>query len=211
MKSKFFIFFLLFNCCWFPLSWGQESVLAEVYGDLDKDKIEEKVVVKELNEEGEFGKKRELSIFKRKGKQWNLMVTSKTAISESQAGGMMGDPFEEIIIKKGILVISHSGGSSWKWNTTEKYRYQNNQFELIGYNSFYGKLCEYWSDFDYNVSTGKIIYSKEYENCDEEGNQIMEKEEKEVFFNKLKKMPTIHKSDTQTKIISPKYKAELYF
>jgi len=39
----------------------------------------------------------------------------------------------------------------------------------------------------------------------------MGKKEKEVFFNKLPKLPTLNKSETQTKIISPKYKAELYF
>jgi len=70
------------------------------------------------------------------------MVTSKTALSQSKTVGIMGDPFQEIAIKKGILIIYHSGGSSWKWNTTENYRFQNNQFELIGRTSFYGKLGE---------------------------------------------------------------------
>lgn len=211
MKTNYFKVLVILSVFCVQCTWAQKSVLAEIYGDLDKDRMDEKVVVKELDMEGENGKKRELTIYKKKGNQWKVMVTSETAISESQAGGMMGDPFQEIVIKKGILIISHSGGSSWKWNTTDKYRFQNNQFELIGVTSLYGKLCEYWSDFDYNLSTGKVIYSKQYEKCNEDGKEILGQLEKEVFFNKLNKLPTIHLANTETKIISPKYKAELYF
>lgn len=56
---------------------------------------------------------------------------------------MMEDPYGEITIEKGILSISQNGGSSWKWGFTDKYRFQNNKFELISYTSNYGKLCEY--------------------------------------------------------------------
>lgn len=41
---------------------------------------------------------------------------------------MMGDPFGEIEIKNGILLVSQNGGSSWKWGHTDKYRYQDENF-----------------------------------------------------------------------------------
>ncbi len=95
---------------------------------------------------------------------------------------MMGDPFEGIEIKNNVLLISHFGGSSWKWTNVDKYRFQNNQFELIGYTSNFGKLCEYWANFDFNISTGKIACKKEFEDYD--NNQAIYKTETEVFFKK---------------------------
>ena len=73
----------------------------------------------------------------------------------------MGDPFEGIEIKNGILIINHWGGSSWKWSLSDKYRFQNNQFQLIGHTSNCGKPCEYWMNCDFNISTGKVIIKKE--------------------------------------------------
>ena len=125
---------------------------------------------------------------------------------------MMGDPFEDVEIKNGILIISQAGGSSWKWGHSDKYRYQNNRFELIGYSSHYGKLCEYWEDFDFNLVTGKIILKKEYERCDDDGesNEVY-KTEKETFTYKLKQKITLeNRNKMEVKIISPKYKHDLY-
>lgn len=192
-----------------------QSVLFTVSGDLDKDKIAEKVVVRELNEKGENGNIRLLEIFKKTKSGWKLWHASKTAVLQSEAGGMMGDPFTDnaISIVNGVLVLEHDGGSSWKWNTTHRYRFQNNQFELIGYSTSYGKLCEYWAEFDYNLSTGKIKYKKEFEDCDEQsGDQIAGKVEAEEFSRKLKNLPTLENINTvERKVTTPKYKEEIYF
>ena len=211
MKQKLILLFLFLFVTQIN---AQDKILAAVYGDLDNDKIDEKVVVKELNKEGESGKIRNLSVFKRQKSNWILLTTSDGAILESEAGGMMGDPFIEksIIIKNNILEIYHDGGSSWKWNTTHKYRFQNNRFELIGFHLNYGKLCEYWEVFDCNFSIGKIDYLKETEVFDDDGNQTITKTEKESFQYKLKKPITINDINTkERKIVTPKYKGELYF
>ncbi len=92
----------------------------------------------------------------------------------------MGDPFEDMEIKNGLLLISQSGGSSWKWGHTDKYRYQEGDFYLIGYTSIAGKPCEYWQSVDYNLSTGKMIVKKEYEAC-EGDDQKISKEENETL------------------------------
>lgn len=187
--------------------------IKETTGDLNKDGIDEKVVVYNMSDkEDEInGIGRELIIYKKEKGQWRIWQRSKTAVGNSQDGGMMGDPFEDIEIKAGILIISQSGGSSWKWNTTDKYRFQNNQFQLIGYTSYGGKLCEYWQTFDYNISTGKITVEKEFENCDEEGTQTISKKQNENFTYRLKKPITLEKRNKEAiKITSPKYKHELY-
>ena len=113
----------------------KEKVLVEIHGDLTKDKIAERVIVTELDEDGEFGKIRLLQVFTKKNDKWVELASSKSVILASESGGMMGDPFisESIKITNGILEISHDGGSSWKWFVTHKFRFQKNKFELIGF------------------------------------------------------------------------------
>lgn len=210
MKKK--LFFLILFCCNF--SFSQEVVLTEIYGDLDRDDINEKVVVKELKDTTDDGKQRELIVYKKVQDNWKVMVSSKKAILGSESGGMMGDAFssKEISIEKGILIIGHDGGSSWKWNTIHKYRFQNQNLELIGYETSFGKICEYWEEFDYNLSTGKIIYTKTTEICDDDGINKDSREVQETFHKKPQKIPNIETINTfESKIITPKYKAELRF
>lgn len=210
MKSFISFWLLLFGC----LSQAQEIVLTEIYGDLDRDGIDEKVVVRELKDILDDGKLRELIIYKTNQNNWNVMASSKKAILGSESGGMMGDAFSsrEISIKNGILTIGHDGGSSWKWYTIHKYRFQNQNLELIGYETSFGKKCEYWQEFDYNLSTGKIVYTKTTEICDDDGIQKGSRKVKETFYKKLQKLPTLMTINImEIKIITPKYKAELRF
>ena len=191
----------------------QYQKIKEVSGDLNKDGIAEKVMVYNMQDkEDEInGRDREVIIFKKDKGRWVIWQRSTNAVGNSKDGGMMGDPFEDVEIKNGVLLIHQSGGSSWKWGYTDTYRFQNNSFELIGYTSHYGKLCEYWVSVDFNVMTGKLVVEKEYEKCDTEENQEVYKKENEIFNYKLKKKITLQKRNkTEVKIITPKYKHELY-
>jgi hypothetical protein len=185
--------------------------IAEVVGDLDKDGINEKVVVYNISDEEDDvnGTDREIIIFKKSKGQWNIWHRSLKAVMNSKDGGMMGNPFEGIEIKGGVLLIYQSGGSSWKWSEIDRYRYQNKTFELIGNTANYGKLCEYWTNVDFNITTGRIIIKKEYEDCDK--NQAIYKRENETFIYKLKQKITLFNRNRQAiKLTSPKYKHEIY-
>jgi hypothetical protein len=128
------------------LSPKEYRSIKEISGDLNKDSVDEKVVVYNVSdtEDDVEGVDREIIIFKKENGNWIIWHRSKTAVGNSKDGGMMGDPFEDMEIKNGVLLITQSGGSSWKWGYTDKYRFQNNNFELIGYVSNAGKVCEYW-------------------------------------------------------------------
>lgn len=191
------------------------TLLKEVYGDLDKDSVDEKVVVYNMNndttnEEGaEYRTNRDMIIYKKTKTSWHIWKRSTQAIMNNGDGGMMGDPFSSLEIKNGILEIVHFGGSRTKWNFTDKYRFQHSEFALIGITSFSGGPCEYWEKIDYNISTGKIIYSYEEEDCDKETAKIVNSK-KETFYHKLKKKPLLqNRTEGNTKIFSPKYKVEL--
>lgn len=190
------------------------QVIATTQGDLDGDGIAEYVEVRNTNTQASdgMGLKRELWVYKTQQGQKTVWQRSSTAIYPSQGGGMMGDPFGEISIKKGSLFVSHSGGSSWKWGHTDQYRYQNGQFELIGYQSTAGRICDYWETVDANLSTGNIHYRKDFDRdkeCDNNENRG-HKDLKENFVNKNVRLNFANRNTQEVKIIAPKSKQDIY-
>lgn len=189
------------------------SVIDTVSGDLDKDGTNEMVVAYNTEKENPDSFEsipRELIIYKKQNNKWITWESSKQALYGSRDGGMMGDPFGDITIEKGILSISQDGGSSWKWGHTDKYRYQGGEFVLIGYTSGYGKPCEYWENVDFNLSTGKLVVTKEYEECHDSGSQKIYKRENETFYKKGLKITLQTRSEKEIKIVTPKYGHEIY-
>lgn len=213
IASVIAMFLLQFAFAQHELVPKQYRSIKKISGDLDKDSIEEKVVVYNVAEKEDEveGVDRELVIYKKTNNKWMIWQRSASAIGNSKDGGMMGDPFEDIIIKNGLLLVSQAGGSSWKWGYTDKYRYQDGAMQLIGHTSNYGKLCEYWTNVDYNVMTGRMVITKEFEKCDDNDKQVIYKKQNESFVYKLKTKILMSTRDKDAvKIISPKYKHEIY-
>lgn len=182
------------------------TVIETVDGDLDGDHIPEKVIVYNTKDTTDFGNFREIQILKRVNQKWTILEKSRNAILKSKDGGMMGDPYQSTEIKNGILMITQAGGSSWKWGYTDKYRFQNGHFELIGYSSGSGKPEEYWIDIDFNLSTGKLIFDKEVENTEEYGNS-----KSEIFIKKGMKINLQNRNqEKRREILLPKTKEKVY-
>ncbi|MFT4602779.1 MAG: hypothetical protein ACI857_002966 [Arenicella sp.] len=144
-----------------------EMILSQTEGDLDKDGINEMAVVFSKDLEWESVAPRDLVIYKQTDGAWEIWIETDNVIGRADEGGMMGDAFQDISINNGVLQIDHSGGSSWKWGNSEKYRYQDGEFYMIGFSSTYGKPCEYWEDRDYNLSTGDCTFGFEAEKCED--------------------------------------------
>ncbi|MET3538705.1 hypothetical protein [Chryseobacterium limigenitum] len=210
MKTTFCFLSIIFSTFCFAQKEFQpksSEVIQAIDGDLDGDKIPEKVIVYNTKDTTDFGNIRELQILKKVNGKWNILEKSRNAILESRGGGMMGDPYQDMEIKKGILMITQAGGSSWKWGYTDKYRFQNGQFELIGYDSTYGKPEEYFSSVEFNLSTGQLHFEKEVENTAEYG-----KSKKETFIKKGVKINLQNRNlKEQRKITLPKTKEDVYF
>lgn len=190
------------------------EIIADIKGDLDKDGIDERVIVYNTRVKPTdsiyTNIDRELIIYKNKKASWQEWKRSKTAVMNSGLGGTWGDPFGQIEIKKGILEIYHEGGSSSKWNQTDMYRFQDGTFKLIGYTSFSGANCEEWESVDFNLSTGKLIYSKEFERCKGDNGPIVYKKQQETFYKKRINITLNDRHTKEVKIMTPKYKAEIY-
>ncbi|UBH29557.1 hypothetical protein [Aeromonas enteropelogenes] len=164
---------------------GQEhitsKVIGEAMGDLDKDGIDEKVIVLDTGLDGEIGTQRTLLIYKKKQDKWVLWHSSQGPILDSAHGGMMGDPFISVDIQRGAIVIDHFGGSRHKWSYTHRYRFNNKAWYLIGATINYGAPCEGFFNFDFNVMTGKAIYKTYQDGCiDEEVASNFKTEQKEI-------------------------------
>lgn len=164
--------------------------IGEDTGDLTKDGIPEKVLVLNTDKLGDMGNEREIRIYKVENDTWKLWHTSTGAVLSSEAGGVMGDPFERINIENGAIVIKHFGGSRQKWEYTHRFRYQNNQWELIGVTILNTDPCEELESFDYNLSSGRVNYLLTKESCDNNGNELSSKTlVKEDFSYKMSSLP----------------------
>jgi len=98
----------------------------------------------------------------------------------------MGDPFQKIDIIRNCIVIDHFGGSREKWNYTHRYRFQNDNFYLIGATVIIESPCDYIESLDYNLSTAKAIYSTKKDNCE---NGTKKEDLKKEFSLQLQKLP----------------------
>lgn len=185
------------------------SIVDSVSGDLDNDGVNELVVAydtKSTEEEIDEGIPRELIIYKKENTRWNIWQRSMQALLGSRDGGMMGDPYGEMYIQKGVLSINHNGGSSWKWSVIDKYRYDGKDFKLIGYENNYGQQNEYWLNVDFNLITGKLVVKKEYEN----ENAEVYKRENETFYKKGINITLQNRRLKNIKMLSPKFRHEIY-
>jgi hypothetical protein len=147
--------------------------LMEAKGDLDKDGIAELVVVFDTPKKIELGTERQLWIYKQNGSVWKLWHKSIGPVLSSEHGGMMGDPFESVAIERGCIVVYHFGGDADKWHYTHRYRYQNNNWYLIGTHIVFGRPCLQLSDYDYNLSTGKVEVSISTQKCDDANEKVL--------------------------------------
>ena len=165
------------------------TLLSQASGDLNKDGIDEKVVVLNNGIVSDFGEERTILIFKVDNGAWKMWERSTGAILSSDSGGMMGDPFQSIAVENGAIVINHFGGSSSKWDLTHRFRYQNDNWELIGATSISSYFTEL-ETFDYNLTSGNVIYKKEEIGYDDKDNQVVKATEaKANFISKMDKLP----------------------
>lgn len=63
---------------------------------------------------------------------YQLATVARQALLCRGCGGQYGDPFNGLGIANRVLLVSHYGGSSWRWTVTAKFRYQQGDFYQIG-------------------------------------------------------------------------------
>lgn len=139
-------------------------IMAESYGDLDGDQRPEKIIILDSGLSGDsgVGTGRDLLIYKMENDGlWHLWHASRGPILDTNTGGFYFDPFSSLMVSHGTIVIKHKGGSGrGEWIYTNRYRYQNKDWYLIGLTVYHGAMCDEFMKFNYNLLTGKAIYEQ---------------------------------------------------
>lgn len=116
------------------------DTLATASGDLNKDgKQDLAFILRDKKEEAETDEadtlpvpNRILVILHRETDTYSRVALSDKAVLCKYCGGIFGDPFQGLSIEKGVLVLSHYGGSNWRWGYIHRFRFQQNGYYLIG-------------------------------------------------------------------------------
>jgi len=64
---------------------------------------------------------------------YKMAAQNNNAVYCVDCGGMMGDPFVDIVIKKGYFSVEHYGGSGWRWTRTITFKYSTTENEWFLY------------------------------------------------------------------------------
>lgn len=138
----------------------------KIEGDLNKDGINDiAFVIEGISKTKEEAPPRVLLIaFGTKDHTYILSVKAEHAILRSDEGGVWPDPFTKISIDRGSIIIDFYGGSNYRWYGKYRFRYQDNDWYLIGAtigSYFTGTTTQENADEDdYNLLTGDIITRK---------------------------------------------------
>ncbi|MCX7709996.1 MAG: hypothetical protein N2484_09110 [Clostridia bacterium] len=157
-----------------PKGWHilqkSDGELAMAEGDLNKDGIIDKAFVIEESIKGEGSSKYALDsprnlliVFGNKNNTYTLSIKAEKAILLGGEGGGFGDPFDNIKVDRGSILLKFFGGSGERWYMDYRFRYQNNSWCLIGATE--GSLVNIDGEMDnieedYNLLTGDYIFRK---------------------------------------------------
>lgn len=106
------------------------SLLDSASGDLNLDPYPDMLLILKKNGEDstsdvvDHPEKRPLLILiGQADKQFKLAASNDNAVYCENCGGMMGDPYMVVVIKKGYFSIEHYGGSAWRWTRIITFKY----------------------------------------------------------------------------------------
>lgn len=159
----------------------------EVVGDLNKDSLPDKVIVSQdtLNEKAPY--KIEV-FFKEANGKFKLIVSSTKLIEakypDGRDGYFTGTAFSEVTIIKGILSVNME---LLRGHFEHKFRYQNGNFELIGFSEVFSDGQGVMTTTDFNLSTGIRIEKSERYDTD----KLLSLKKKKILIRPLPKLQDI--------------------
>jgi len=161
--------------------------IIEVVGDLNKDSLPDKVIVTQdtLNQKAPY--KIEV-FFKEPNGKFKLIVSSTKLIEaqypDGRDGYFTGTAFSEVTIIKGILSVNME---LLRGHFEHKFRYQNGNFELIGFSEVFSDGQGVMTTTDFNLSTGIRIEKSERYDTD----KLLSLKKKKILIRPLPKLQDI--------------------
>jgi len=112
--------------------------MKEKKGDLNKDGIEDVLLVLKMpNEQDEKfdmdnpAPRPFMILLGQEAGGYELAVRNDKAILCVQCGGMMGDPFSDVVVKTGVFTLEHAGGSSDRWARYSTFKYDEGEKDWL--------------------------------------------------------------------------------
>ena len=187
------------------------TLVDQAEGDLDKDGAKEIVYAyNTTHNNGEKGFNRELYICKRMGGQLKLWKKNTTVLWKSKDCGFYaseGVPFE-LSVNNNTLIISQTFFHNSRHTSMFKsiFRYQNNDWYLIGSTYSNADNCDWDFTYDVNFSTNKVEISETYGSCDGDDKPVPKDEffKFRYVFKQIPKMDGFIPGKTEVKIPNSK-------
>jgi len=141
-------------------------------GDLNLDAYPDVIMVlkkigeEETTDDSEHPEKRPLLILiGQPDKSYKLAARSENTVYCYKCGGIMGDPFSGITIKKGYFTVEHFGGSAWRWTRFVTYKYsasdKNWYLHKDGHESYHATEPDKGKTTTYTVKDfGKVPFTQ---------------------------------------------------
>lgn len=171
-----------------------------ITGELNKDGQEDVVLITRATNpmriiqdenRGKFDRNRRgIVILFKKGSQYNKVLQNDTCFASAfEDGGVYFAPELSLEIKKGNLYIDYNHGRYGFWNYT--FRYQNNDFALIGYDQsdHFGPVVNKSTSINFLTKT-KIVKVNTNENADG-GDEVFKTTSTKINIGKLIRLSAI--------------------
>lgn len=179
-------------------------IFEKIYGDLNKDGIEDCVIIikdtkkskiiKDENSSELDRNRRGIIVLFNKKDHYELAAKNYDCFSsENEYGGVYFPPELNVEIVKDNLYINYSHGRYGYWIYT--FRFQNSDFELIGYNDSSNKGSLVISEISMNFLTKKKFEKVIVNENAESGDEVFEETWKKINVNKLIKLSEIKDFD----------------
>lgn len=143
------------------------KIKKQAAGDLNKDGIPDAALVLKNTKEDAANVDAEdmprllVIIFGAKGGGYTLSASSEEAVLCKTCGGVWGDPFADLKVFRGTIVIDHYAGSSDRWGFTHRWRFQDGDWYLIGLKTLNeNNLRGDYETKDVNLITGDCVIEK---------------------------------------------------
>lgn len=145
-------------------------------GDLNKDNLDDLVIVTQDTIDKKAPYKLSVFFAHPNGAFKEIISTTKAIdpqYPEGKDGYYNGQSFYDIAIEKGILTIKNE---LTRGNFEHKFRYQNTNFELIGFSETYSDGQGTMGTVDFNLSTGiRVSTTERYDDSDEKPTRSQKK------------------------------------
>jgi hypothetical protein len=109
------------------------SILDTTSGDLNRDTYKDLILIYKKENEDKTSDGIDNPVYRplliyigQSDGNFQLTAKNEKAVLCYDCGGMMGDPFSQVVIGNGYFTVEHYGGSAWRWTRFVTFKYLTN-------------------------------------------------------------------------------------